>query len=354
MDTTATNKRIREIISDIEQKRLIPNPDFQRRLVWSQKHKGEFIRTILDGLPFPEIYIAAGEVDVETGRGYSMLVDGQQRVSTMFEFFKSSPNLKLPAEILPYSNLDDNQKLEFLEYKVVVRDLGKLEREKIIDIFERINSTSYSLNAVEIANARYDNGFKDLAERITRLAFWEKNRVFRLNEVKRMQDLNFAMVLMGTLLTDYSNRDDRVEEFLIRYNDGFDKADALYIEVESTLAFVDDLCLPEGTRAWQRADLFTLIVEIHRALFKLKIALDQRVLKLHLERFYESVDQLKGELNSQVTIEFESDEFAGLVSKQQIRQYYRSTTDATNDRGNRIQRGIILREIIKAGLRQLD
>lgn len=351
MDTTATNKRIREIISDLEQRRLVPNPDFQRRLVWSQKHKSEFIKTILDDLPFPEIYIAAGEVDVNTGRGYSMLVDGQQRISTLFEYFKTSPNLKLPAGILPYPNLDDDKKLKFLEYKVVVRDLGSLPRNQIIDIFERINSTSYSLNAVEIANARYDNGFKDLAERITQLPFWEKNRVFRLNEVKRMQDLNFSMVLMGTILTDYFNRDDRVEEFLIRYNDGFEKSDEVFNEINSTLSFIDELSIPDGMRAWQRADLFTLIVEIHRAIFKSKIQLDQKKIKDNLQKFYESVEKLRDELNSQVKLEFGLDSIELIITKQQIRQYYRSTTDASNDRGNRIQRGVILRDIIKASQR---
>ena len=352
MDTTATNKRIREIITDLEQKRLIPNPDFQRRLVWSQKHKAEFIKTIRDGLPFPEIYIAAGEVDVDTGRGHSMLVDGQQRVSTIFEYFKGSPNLHLPIEILPYSNLSDKQKVEFLEYKVVVRDLGKLHRQAIIDIFERINSTSYSLNAIEIANARYDNGLKDLAERISRLTFWDKNSVFRLNEVKRMQDLNFMLVLLGTFLSDYFNRDDRVEEFLIRYNDGFDKCEQIEKETVETLGFIDDLGLPISTRAWQRADLFTLIVETHRALFKMGNKLDNKVLRKNLERFYEAIDKIKGELSPQHILDMTDEGITSIVSDGQIRQYYRSTTDATNDRGNRIQRGAVLRQIMEASTKE--
>lgn len=347
MDTTATNKRIREIVTDIEQKRLVPNPDFQRRLVWSQKHKSEFIKTIRDGLPFPEIYIAAGDVDVDTGRGHSMLVDGQQRVSTIFEYFKGSPNLSLPASITPYPNLSDNEKRAFLEYKVVVRDLGSLPRQEIIDIFERINSTSYSLNAVEISNARYDNDFKRLAEQITRHSFWEKRRVFRLNEVKRMLDLNFVMVLMGTFLTDYFNRDDRVEEFLIRYNDGFAGASELETEIDNTLAFIDELQLPDGIRAWQRADLFTLIVETHRALFKQNESLNQKLARKNLEAFYEAVDSLKEELNSQSKLELAANDLNFVVTQQQIRQYYKSTTDATNDRGSRIQRGSIIREVLR-------
>ena len=351
MDTTATNKRIREIVTDLEQKRLIPNPNFQRRLVWSQKHKAEFIRTIQDGLPFPEIYIAAGEIDVETGRGHSMLVDGQQRVSTIYEYFKGSPNLSLPADILPYTNLDDEEKRRFLEYKIVVRDLGDLERDEIINVFERINSTSYSLNAVEISNARYDNDFKRLAESLARLSFWEEHSVFRLNEVKRMQDLNFLMVLLGTFLTDYFNRDDRVEEFLIRYNDGLDEKQSLYEQTESTLAFLDELGLPDGLRAWQRADLFTLIVELHRAIHKQKQKIDQNKLRTNLEGFYRAIGDIKEEMTDQNILGFDRLSTSALVGEKSIRQYYRSTTNATNDRGNRIQRGAVVREIISSSLR---
>lgn len=351
MDTTATNKRIREIVTDLEQKRLVPNPDFQRRLVWSQRHKGEFIRTIQEGLPFPEIYIAAGEVDVETGRGYSMLVDGQQRVSTMFEYFKGSPNLSLPPDIQPYAQLSDEEKRNFLEYKVVVRDLGDLKRSEIINIFERINSTSYSLNAVEIANARYDNDFKNLAERLTRSSFWETHSIFKINEVKRMQDLNFVMVLLGTLLTDYFNRDDRVEEFLIRYNDGFEERDRLEFEMEQTLSLLDELSLPPGLRAWQRADLFTLIVELHRTVFKNKLAIDQKKLRNNLEQFYRTIDNIKAEISDQDVLEFDRVDVGNIIGERGIRQYYRSTTNATNDRGSRIQRGSVLREILKVSLR---
>lgn len=351
MDTTATNKRIREIVTDLDQGRLIPNPSFQRRLVWSQRHKGEFIRTILEGLPFPEIYIAAGDVDFETGRGHSMLVDGQQRVSTIFEYFKDSPNLSLPADILPYSQLSDDEKRNFLEYKVVVRDLGDLNKSEIINVFERINSTSYSLNAVEISNARYDNDFKRLAEELTRHRFWETYEVFKLNEVKRMQDLNFVMVLIGTFLTDYFNRDDRVEEFLIRYNDGFPDKDRLEAEVENVLGFISDLGLPSGLRVWQRADLFTLIVEIYRAIFKAGLYIDQSKIRRNLEHFYRAIDDLKAEITDQNLLDFDRQEIGSLIGDQKIRQYYRNTINATNDRSSRIQRGLVIRQIISISLR---
>jgi hypothetical protein len=346
MDTTATNKRIRELISDLDQRRLIPNPKFQRRLVWSQKHKAEFVKTVLEGMPFPEIYIAAGDVDVNTGQGHSMLVDGQQRITTLYEYFKGSPNLDLPAEISPYSALSDPRKKNFLEYKVVVRDLGQLPVAEVIDIFQRINSTSYSLNAIEVANARYDNDLKDLAEEITKLTFWDVRRIFRLNEVKRMMDVNFALIVITTMMSDYYNRDDRVEEFLIRYNDSFDRRVQVKEEAEATIGFIDELQLPEGSRAWQRADLFTLLIEVHRILYKDKIILDQKSTRDSLNRFYELVDEVKHSSSPQTTLGIGPTAGMLPISENDLSQYYRASLQASNDRGSRIERGRILRRVL--------
>ena len=42
------------------------------------KAVGSFLDTVTKGLPFPEIYIADGDVDLETGEGTQLLVDGLQ------------------------------------------------------------------------------------------------------------------------------------------------------------------------------------------------------------------------------------------------------------------------------------
>src|SRR5437764_10527325 len=155
MRTSATNRKIRVLLTAIGNGTLIPRPEFQRRLVWSNKDKIAFVQTVLEGYPFPEIYIAAGTVNPETGEGKEMLVDGQQRITTLYQYFKGSDDLQLGREVLPYTELDQEQKLAFLEYETVVRDLGKLEIADIKRIFERINSANYALNAMEIHNARY-------------------------------------------------------------------------------------------------------------------------------------------------------------------------------------------------------
>jgi uncharacterized protein with ParB-like and HNH nuclease domain len=84
MDTTATNKKLREIISEISQNTLVLRPGFQRNLVWTSKHKNNIIRTVLKGYPFPEIFIATMDCDMATAASNNGIVDGQQRISMLF------------------------------------------------------------------------------------------------------------------------------------------------------------------------------------------------------------------------------------------------------------------------------
>jgi len=68
------------------------------------------------------------------------LVDGQQRMTSLYQYFKDSPDLKLPRDLQKYQNLPEDKQMEFLEYSVVVRDLGKMSIEAIKTIFKRKNN----------------------------------------------------------------------------------------------------------------------------------------------------------------------------------------------------------------------
>ena len=52
MKTAPTNKKIRELISMVKEGKLIPRPEFQRRLVWTRDDKNHFLNLILRGIHF--------------------------------------------------------------------------------------------------------------------------------------------------------------------------------------------------------------------------------------------------------------------------------------------------------------
>lgn len=333
MKTSATNRRIRVLLTAIKDGSLVPRPEFQRRLVWTNKHKTEFIRTVLMEYPFPEIYVAAGKVDPDSGEGQEMLVDGQQRLSTLFQYFTGSGDLKL-GNIRPYSGLSPDEKLAFLEYEVVVRDLGKKSIEEIKEVFTRINSTKYSLNAMEVHNARFDGALKHFGEELTEHAFFDDNHVFKTNDIRRMGDLVFCLTVVITMLTTYFNRDDELEDFLEKFNDEFPDAEHVKDEIEKVLRFVGECRFDPRSRAWRKAELLNILVEAHRALIKDHLELSPQVVGRELSTFFERVDKAG----------------AGEEEADEVNAYYKASIQATNDRSNRIKRGQIIADIMRKGM----
>jgi uncharacterized protein DUF262 len=334
MKTTATNRKVRVLLTALRDGKLVPRPEFQRRLVWTNKDKCAFLQTVLLGYPFPEIYLAAGDVNLETGEGSEMLVDGQQRITTLHQYFSGSEGLRLGKEITPYTALQENQKRDFLEYDVVVRDLGKMSIEEIKEVFRRINSTNYSLNAMEIHNARFDGEFKRFGESTAQHPFFDNHRVFSAAEIRRMQDTQFALMVIITFMSTYFNRDSEVETYLERYNDEFELKEDLTREIETVLEFVDSCQFGPESRVWKKADLFTLLVEVHRAIVKEKVNLSPGDVGSALSKFYERVDMYDP---------------AGGPDKA-LERYSKAALQASNDRSNRIARGEIVRNLIGARL----
>ena len=329
MKTSATNRRVHQLLTAITENKLNPRPDFQRRLVWTNDDKIAFIKTVLRGLPFPEIYVCAGSLDSETGAATEFLVDGQQRVTTLHQYFKGYSGLRL-GSFKSYAELATGEKEAFLEYEVVVRDLGKQPLDQIREIFELINSANYALNTIEIKNARYAGEFKKFCEGVADRPEFKEWKIFKRTDVRRMQDLRYCLVLVATMLSTYSNRDDEIEDYLEKYNDEFPDAERLGAEVDACFKFVSAMSLPAGSRAFRKTDLFSLLVEVHRAMFKRNLTLEAANVADRLLHFFSDVELAAG----------------GAQTSELAYTYYRSTVRAAIDRGNRFRRGEILQGVL--------
>jgi len=105
----ATNKKLLELFNMMKNSSLLLTPSFQRKLVWNDTHKEDFIETILLGLPFPEIYLADGGINLDTQTSETLVVDGQQRLSTIYQYVTSSPEFNIKrmqkfADLTPEQN----------------------------------------------------------------------------------------------------------------------------------------------------------------------------------------------------------------------------------------------------------
>ncbi|KCZ58567.1 MULTISPECIES: DUF262 domain-containing protein [Hyphomonas] len=329
MNIVTSSKRIHEIIKDVQDGSLVPKPAFQRRKVWSQKDKARLIDTILLGYPFPEIYFCNGEIDTATGKGTTMIVDGQQRVSTIVEYFSDSSDFKLPPDLPPYKDLTDSQKRAFLEYPVVVRNLGDTPLKEIVEIFRRINITSYNLNAMEINNAIYDGPLKTFAEQLVLNDIFATRRFFKPAQLKRMGDVRYALTLIITMMQGYFNRDDRLQEYLEIYNDEFPHEAEIRNRFENVVEFIESCGFAETSKVWQQNNLLNVIVELDKLLNLEAIQLNPNLVYERLDDFFLTLDSTRMFENSRMAQAFD-----------------RASVQAANDRKNRIRRGEILRAII--------
>lgn len=328
MRTSPTSLKIRQLINFTRENKLVPRPEFQRRLVWTTEDKIRFMDTILKGLPFPEIYVANGPVDVDTGEGQQLLVDGQQRVTTICDYFSGDP--KTHGTALPsYADLDTDRKREFLDYDVTVRDLGSITPSDIVEIFRRINSTKYSLNEIEINNAVYTGAMMRLAQGLAEHEFFEANRVFRPTDIKRMGDVRFVLLLIVTMMAGYFDRDELLEGYLSAYNEGFPDAPEIAAVLNQVFDFIDECGFDRKSRIWKRSDLFTAIISISRKIED-GIQITPAEVIERLENFYEDVEG-QGVTSPNI--------YVGIYAKAAIQ--------ASNDRINRIRRGVIVEAILE-------
>mgnify|MGYP004558533739 CR=1 FL=1 len=148
-------------------KELIYDPFYQRNFVWSEIHQKEFIRTIIEGYPCPEIFIAEGELDLETHIKYIHVIDGQQRLRTIESYFSN----ELEVDGKKFKDLSNEEKIRIHSYQigVVILKLNpEQDIEEIQEIFRRLNINAYSLTETEKTISRLsDNEFMLMARLYT-------------------------------------------------------------------------------------------------------------------------------------------------------------------------------------------
>ena len=159
---------IGELISLYKEGELDIHPEFQRFFRWTSLQKTKLIESILLGIPIPSIFVSQRE------DGVWDVVDGLQRLSTIFEFLGILKNEK--DEILPPSVLLETEYLPSLNnMKWDNEDVGtsfshalrlSFKREKIdvkivkkesdatikFELFQRLNTLGSKLSDQEVRN----------------------------------------------------------------------------------------------------------------------------------------------------------------------------------------------------------
>ena len=160
---------------DLHNRKLLElDPPYQRRSVWNQDYKDFFIDTVLNGYPAPAIFIYQ-EITSE-GVSQVSIVDGKQRLSTLFEFAKNEFPVYEKAAIerfrgIYFKDLDTDAKQNFWKYQFAIEYLPSSDEKIIGDIFERINRNVSKLTLQELRHAKFSGKFITTVEELTSWMF---------------------------------------------------------------------------------------------------------------------------------------------------------------------------------------
>lgn len=228
---------------------LILDVSFERKLVWKERQKCELIESILMGLPLPIFYFKQLE------NGKFVVVDGKQRLSTLFEFLDDKFALK-NLKILDFLNKKKFSDLinEFGIYQTQLEDyqvyshviLPPTPDRILFDIFDRVNRGGTKLNKQEIRNALYQGNGMDMIHNITKGETFER--------VTRIQNKKDSRMKGAYLLTRYFAFYLYINRYLwnggepYKYNGDMDE----FIEV--TLEYLNKCSDEELLRLWSLTD----------------------------------------------------------------------------------------------------
>lgn len=319
---SVTNPTIADIYEKIDNNRLDLSPDFQRKFVWTHEHQEAFLDTILNGYPFPEIYVCQGETDTKKLRTSQKVIDGQQRLTTIKNYIENT--FELPLKTIPeFEQLDGDDREHFLTYQIVVRDIGKVDDSLVKEIFRRINLTKFKLEDIEIHNAIYDGKYIQVAKELSNEIELEKFGVFHDSEFTRMVDVYFFLQVMSTIERGgYYHRDNELEKCIAEFNDEYRNSHKTKSLILNSISIINELNFTLDTIWFRKSNFFTLVVEI---CFSKKIP-----------------DNFKEKLQ-----EFESNIMANKHDKENEHgQYYGCMYAGTNNRKSRVIRSEFFRKYV--------
>lgn len=283
------------LVSDVKSGRLIPDAYFQRNLVWRDIHNKDFIKTILLGLPFPQIFISRGEIDIANMSTVSCIVDGQQRTNAIIKYIENT----FDVEGKYYSDLTNEEKSDFLKYEIAVIELDLVNTDpKVKEIFQRINRTSNSLSIIEKMASEYSTSEYMLVAKLLsneidldyrqnqdelkedpnipeKFYIWARKQkvtkfqklitekgIFTSRDLARKVQLMHVLNIISTIQSGFFNRNENSINLLNDYSDNYIDKDHIVELLEKSAIDILDLKLSQKSIWLTKSVFFSLIIAI--------------------------------------------------------------------------------------------
>lgn len=158
-------------------KRINTEPDFQRPPVWGTSQKQLLVDTILRNYDVPKLYWR--RTSTKPPETYDV-VDGQQRLRAIWDFFDGA--FKLPKDAEPingeaiancyYDDLPDELRSHFDVYPLDIVVLEDTDEDEVREMFLRLQNGT-SLKAQEKRNA-FPGKMRDFVRELSKHAFFQR------------------------------------------------------------------------------------------------------------------------------------------------------------------------------------
>jgi hypothetical protein len=310
--------------------------------VWNQSFKDHFIDTVLLNYPAPAIFLF--EETTPDGKSTYHVVDGKQRLTTLFEFVRDEfavPD-ESPLEALRgryFKSFDDTLKRSFWAYQFLVEYIPTTDEVLISGIFDRINRNVAKLTPQELRHARLDGAFITVAEA---LAEWMTAvlppNFPRLAPQSRKQMKDVELVALLLLLLEngpqgYSQAD--LDKAFTNRDESWEHEARVTPLFKTAIGYIKSMLdSPEGrdlgsTRLQNQADFYALLGAV-AALFRADELRSPADAATSLQRFADAV--------SQDHARSQDEALAG---------YYEAARSASNDKGPREVRIAYLTQVLQ-------
>lgn len=204
------------LVKKINKEYIKLDPDYQRRHRWDKITSSKLIESLILNIPIPTIYISQDyDVDTETEESRFSVIDGQQRLTAIRDFFNNSYELEGLQSLTELNEKKYKDLPPFLIRRLDERTLkclridSTLDAQVKIDIFERLNSGSVKLEPQELRNATQQGKFNSLCIKLSKDEnFRRLLQIYPESEkthtrVKKMEDVELVLRLYSMMNNNY-------------------------------------------------------------------------------------------------------------------------------------------------------